>query len=167
VRALRESRKPAIHRLLVSEITFAKPRFESGLLHENDIQVKEDKHCESKKQNRKRPLIKTQSHQHYCASYVHWIANESVWPSGDKFTRWIEDRRCPSSPHNKDPCAREDNQCADCSDEDSGNCDPRWQWNLQTFVQPLNARREPSEKHNERRHVAQCPKRNENSCHFK
>src|SRR4029453_6398 len=126
MRAARESREPAIHRLLVSEITFPEPRFQSGFLYENDIQMEQHQYCNGKKQNRERALIETESHQHYEPSDVHWISNEPVRAHGDKFTRRIEDGRRTSSPHNKDPCTRKHDQRAGCADEDPGNSGPRW-----------------------------------------
>src|SRR5215510_196999 len=112
---MREFRDPAIHRFLVSEVIFAKPRFQSGLFDENDIQVEQYERRCGKKQNRERSLIETKPCQQYQPAYVHWIANELVWACRDKLTRRIENGRCASPSRNKDRSTRQYDQPADCA----------------------------------------------------
>src|SRR5262249_15667667 len=155
-----EFRDPAIHRFLVGEVIFAEPRFQSGFFDENDIQVEQCERRCCKKQNRERSLIETESCKQYQTAYVHWIANEFVWAFRDELTGRIENRRRASPSRNKDRSTRQYDQPAHCASNQANDSSPCRQWNLQTFVPRLNARCEPTEKQNERGHVAQRPARN-------
>src|SRR4029450_9068708 len=122
--------------------------------------MEQQKHHNSKKQNCERASIKTESREQYHSPDVHGVANELVGACCDKFKRRIEDGRRSSPSRDKDSCTRKHDQRADGPEENSNNSDPGRYWNVQAFVPRLNTRCEPSEKQDERGHVAQRPEGN-------